>query len=171
MDESYEVELTGARRRRPTPRDQTRQQVARTRSYSKGRLTQAKRIGQHLTTDDNTPSRQRADSEGFVLPATALHSPSHLSALGAVGGLLPLPPPESDLEDRLPHQESIDLQHYIDVDEPNGVSTPIDDAASTSSLIHEESGPVGPPQDHHDQLAQEASLGNLPPRPLGAVRL
>ena len=57
----------------------------------------------------------------------------------------------------------MDLQHLIDVDEPNGVSTPNDDAASTSSLIHKESGPVGPRQDHHDQLAQEASLRNLPP--------
>ena len=126
MDESYEVELTGARRRSPTPRDQTRQQVARTRSYSRGRLTQAKRNGQHLTLDDNTHSRQRADSVGFVDtpigqgPATALHSPRQISALGAVGGLLPLPPPESDLEDRLPHQESMDLQHLINFDEPNG---------------------------------------------------
>ena len=147
-------------------RDQTLQQVAQTRSYSRGWLTQAKRNGQHLTTDDNTLSRQWVDSEGFVDtpigqgPATALHSPGQLSAPGAVGGLLPLP-----------HQESMDLQHLIDVDEPNGVSMPDDDAASTSRLIHEESGQVDPPEDHHDRLAQEAGLGNLPPCPLEAVRL
>ena len=65
----------------------------------------------------------------------------------------------------------MDLQHLNDVDGPNSVSTPNDDAASTSSLIHEESEPVGPRQDHRDQLAQEAGPGNLPPRPLEAVRL
>ena len=98
IDASFEIELTGARRKRPTPRDQTRQQVARTRSHSMGRLTQAKRAGQHLITDDRTPSRQREDSEGFVDtpigqgPATTLHFPRQFSDVGAVGGLLPPPP-------------------------------------------------------------------------------
>ena len=93
MDALIEIKLTRARRKKPTPRDQTQQQVARTRSNSRGRLTQAKRAGKHLTTDDRTPSRQRADSEGFVDtpighgPATALHSPRRFSDVGAIGGL------------------------------------------------------------------------------------
>ena len=94
MDGSMiELELTGARRKRPTPRDQTRQQVARTRRYSRGRLTQAKRTGQHPSTDDVMPMRQRAYSKGFVDtpigqgPTTALHSPRQPSDVGAIGGL------------------------------------------------------------------------------------
>ena len=79
--------------------------------------------------------------------------------------------PESDLEDRLPYQELMDLQHLINIDEPNGVSTPNDDAASTSSIINKESGPVDKPEDHRDQLAQEAGLGNLTPRPMETARL
>ena len=117
--------------------------------------------------------------EGFVDtpigqgPATTLHSPRRFSDAGAIGGLLPLPlltQPESDLEDRLPCQESIDLQHLIDIDKPNSVSTPNDDAASTSSIINEESGPVDQPEDHRDQLNQEASLGNFPLHPMETVQ-
>ena len=56
----------------------------------------------------------------------------------------------------------MDLQQLIDVDGPISVSTPNDDAASTSSLIHEESEPVGPRQDRQDPPAQEAGPGDLP---------
>ena len=184
MDGSMvELEFTGARQKMPTPRDQTRQQVARTRSNSRGRLTHAKRTGRHLTTDDGTPTRQWADSEGFVDtpigkgPATALLSPRRFSDVGAVGGLRAelLPPPlltqwENDQADR-PHQEAMEQFYSIEAGEPNGVSTPNDDAASTSSLITQETSQVDQPEDHHDQLTQEASIGNFTLQPIETVRL
>ena len=65
----------------------------------------------------------------------------------------------------------MDLQHFIDAGEPNDVSTPNDDAASTSSIITQESGPVDRPEDHRDQLTQEVSTGNLTLQPMETVRL
>ena len=65
----------------------------------------------------------------------------------------------------------MDLQHLIDDDEPNDVSTPNNDAASSSSMINQESGTVGHPEDHRDQLTQEASLGNFTLHPMETVRL
>ena len=128
MDASIELELTGACRKKPAARDQTRQQVARTRSNSRGQLPQAKRAGRglHLTTDDVTPIRPRADSVGFVDtpigqgPAMALISPLRFSDAGAVGGLMadlvppsPLNQQESDQVDRL-YQEMMERFYTID---------------------------------------------------------
>ena len=135
MEASIELELTGPRRKKPANRDQARQQVTRTRSNSRGRLTQAKRAGRqaHLTTDDLTPIRQRADSVGFVDtpigqgPATALISPRRFSDAGAVGGLpadLVPPPPltqqESEQVDRL-YQEMVERFYTIEAGDPTRV--------------------------------------------------
>ena len=102
-DASMELELTGARRKKPATREQIRQQV-RSRSNSRGWLTQARRAsrGTHHSTDDITPNRPRAESVGFVDtligegPATTLTSPHPFSEAGAVGGTvmeLTMPPP------------------------------------------------------------------------------
>ena len=55
----------------------------------------------------------------------------------------------------------MDRYYSIEAGEPNDVSTPNDDAASTSSSITQETVPVDHPEDHRDQLTQEASTGNF----------
>ena len=65
----------------------------------------------------------------------------------------------------------MDLQYFIEASKPNNVSTPNDDAASTSSIITQESGPVDHPVDHRDQLTQEVSTGNFTLQPMETVRL
>ena len=65
----------------------------------------------------------------------------------------------------------MDLQQLIDASKPNDVSTPNDDAASKSSIINQELGPVGHPEHLRDQLTQEASVGNFTLQPMETVRL
>ena len=60
----------------------------------------------------------------------------------------------------------MDLQHLIDADEPFDVSTPNDNAASTSSIVNQELGPLGHPEDPRDQLTQEASVENFTLQPM-----
>ena len=65
----------------------------------------------------------------------------------------------------------MDRYYSIEAGEPNDVSTPNDGAASTSSSITQETGLVDHPEDHPDQLTQEASTGNFTFQPMETVRL
>ena len=65
----------------------------------------------------------------------------------------------------------MDHHYSIEAGEPNDVSTPNDDAASTSSYITQAPGPVDHPEDHRDQLTQEASTGNFTLQPMETIRL
>ena len=57
--------------------------------------------------------------------------------------------------------------YTIDAGEPNDVSTPKDDAASTSSMINQ----VDLPGDHRDQLTHGASTGDFVLQPMETVPL
>ena len=59
------------------------------------------------------------------------------------------------------YQETMERYYTIDAMEPNHVSTPNDDAASTSSEINQETRQVDPPEDHRDQLTHGASTGDF----------
>ena len=61
--------------------------------------------------------------------------------------------------------------YTIGAEEPNDVSTPNNDTASTSSLINQETGQVDPPEDHRDQLTHGASTGDFLLQPIETVRL
>ena len=61
--------------------------------------------------------------------------------------------------------------YTIQAGEPNDVSMPNDDAASTSSIINQETGQVDQPEDHQDQLTHGASTGDFILQPMETVRL
>ena len=122
-----------------------------------------------------------AESAGFVDigqgPATALISPRRFSDAGAIGGTiadLMLPPPlnqqESEQVDRL-YQETMERFYTIDEGEPNNVSTPNDDAASTSIKVNQETELVDPNLGPRDPLTQGVSTGYFSLQPMETVRL
>ena len=61
--------------------------------------------------------------------------------------------------------------YSIEAGQPNDVSMPNDDAASTSSLITQKTGLVDQPEDPLPQLTHEASTGNFTLQPIETVRL
>ena len=120
-----------------------------------------------------TPIRPWSESVEFVDttigkgPVTALIYPRRFSAAGAVGGTvadLMLPPPinqqESEAVDWL-YQETMERFYTIEAEEPNDVSTPNDDAASTSSIVNQEFELVDPTLGPQDQLTQGVSTGDF----------
>ena len=77
---------------------------------------------------------------------------------------------ESDQVDRL-YQETMERFYTMEAGEPNDLSMPNDDAASTSSIINQDTGQVDQPDDHRDQLTHEVSTGNFTLQPIETVRL
>ena len=69
------------------------------------------------------------------------------------------------------YQETLERYYTINAGEPNDVSTPNDDAASTSSVINQETGQVDLPEDHRDQLTHGASTGDFVLQPMETVCL
>ena len=149
MDASVKLELTSACQKKPTTQEQIRQQVTWIRSNSRGRLTQAKRAGRGILL--NTYS-----SKGGVC---RIHRHPHRAGSCNSTHLSP------------EVQRCWGRFYTIEAREPNNISTPNDDAASTSSIVDQEYVLVDPTTGPQDQLPQGVSVGDFNLQSMETIRL